>query len=202
MFWSIRGLWNVSVTSVVALLLGEADDFDVGYVVDHGQPGDAWLQIETTGTGGPRVHDQSSALVAKHQRLVGMAVNENVAGIASKEAFRAWPAQFVTVTDVQHEVLHGQRTLARKHRIKSIVDIAGDRFDGRKRLETAKHVVSADVAGVDNQIDVTEHARNLRSQQAVRVGDQPNYQRSSHDHEEGTQNTQNAQNTNAFFTMS
>ncbi len=70
-----------------------------------------------------------------------------------------------------------QRPFTRQHRIESIVDVARNGFHRRNGREVVEHVVATDIAGVNDEIDVSKDARNVWTQKPVRVGDQPNHKR-------------------------
>jgi hypothetical protein len=111
---------------------------------------------------------------------MGVAEDDDLAGVARQDTLRGRPAKLVAVRDVDRHAVDRHRSRTRQHRVVRVVDVAADRFDRRDPSELAKDRTAADVAGVQNPRDAVERAGNRRPYEPVRVGDETDDGRRGH----------------------
>src|SRR5262245_15124016 len=131
--------------------------------------------MESARACGAGIDDQPARTIARHQSPMGVTEDEHVAGVSGEQLFGRRTSELISVADMNEQPAHRDRPFARQPGIVPIVDVAGYRLDGSDGTERVEHVLPADVAGMENQVDMRQNRDQLGPHQTVRVRDQPDH---------------------------
>jgi uncharacterized protein len=113
-------------------------------------------------------------MLAMDEGLVRVAVDDHVGVVAGEQLGGGRTADFVAVADVDLNSLHIEIDRRIEAGLGGIVDISPHRVHRRDASQAAEHGGSANVAGVQDQLDALECGDGLGAQQAVGIRDQAN----------------------------
>ena len=131
------------------------------------QPRDQRLQIEPSWTGRSRIDDQPAA-VALDERLVRVAIHEDVGRVGRQELRWRRTTQLISVADVNRHPARLECEALRQPPVQRI-DVAVHRLDGRDRPEGVQHGTPTHVSGMQNLRDASERLKQAVTQETMRV---------------------------------
>ena len=146
---------------------GKPDELDRGEAMVDGQSSDRRLQVEAPRPGCAGVDDQPPDAVLD-ERLVGVAIHEDIGRVGRQELRGRRTAQFMSVADVNRHPARLEREPLRQPAIKRI-DVAVNSLDGRDRTEGVEHRASANVSGMQNLRDTSQRIEQSIAHQPMRV---------------------------------
>ena len=106
--------------------------------------------------------------------------HDDVAGMTSKDGLGRCSRELVPVRDVDAHAAECDGPLAGKHRIVRVVDVAEHSDYARDSPKRLEHRAATDVARVNDQLHSLENRGDLRTPQAVGVGDHADEMNASH----------------------
>lgn len=106
-----------------------------------------------------------------------MAVDEDVLGVGLQELLRRRASHFVAVTHTDPQAVALSANSFAEAWVIGRVGVAEHGVHRRNHSELVEDLVTADVTGVENQLDSRQRFVNVRPQQTVRVGNQANQDR-------------------------
>src|SRR5688572_2777413 len=124
-------LWSLSAL--------KPNDPSVSAAALQRQDGDAGLQVEAAGAGSTRVHDQRAAR-ALDQRLVRMAVDDDVGAVGGEKPGRRRAPELVAVADVHVQALERQVDARREAWLAGTIGVAIDRVHRRDRAQLGENL--------------------------------------------------------------
>jgi hypothetical protein len=137
------------------------------------QHADAARQREPPRAGGPWIKQDRTAMPADHGAMT-VAEDADVRLFAVQPGLRLrghLPFVIQDMTECDFQARASKEAPPRKPAGFIVVHIAGDRRDRRKSLQTADHILAADIPCVQNFLRRDKIPRDGRIVQSVRIGD-------------------------------
>jgi len=98
-----------------------------------------------------------------------MAVDDDLMVISRDQLFGGRAAKLVPVTDVNLDTVERNSELALEIGVAGRIGIAVNGVDGRNQTKLIKNVASADVPGVNDEVNSLQRGVNARPEKAMRV---------------------------------
>jgi hypothetical protein len=150
----------------------ERNDLDPRPAALNDQSRDAWPNIESSWASGTGI-DAQSLLPLEDHGTMSMTEHQYFSRVSRQHQFRRRPAELVAMADMNRDAANRNHALPCQRRIVRIVDVAVHRFSRRDRSQRFEHGLAADIAGMEDQINVGEYRRNIGTYQPVRVRNEP-----------------------------
>ena len=129
------------------------------------------LEVEPTRARGARVYRPPLSGL-RDELTVGVPINDDIGGVAFEQPFGRRTSELMSMTDVHGEPVDPALDRWNKPWITRGVCVSIHSENGRDHRELVEHLVAADVACVQNQLDARERLVHVRSNEPVGVGDE------------------------------
>ena len=102
-----------------------------------------------------------------------VAEDDHVADVSRERERRSRPPELMAVADMDRDAADDEDAFGGQRRIVRIVHVAVHRVDSSDPAKAVHHCSAADISRVNDAIDAREHRSDLRTQESMCIGDEP-----------------------------